>query len=289
MRRLIGKARMGKKASRKGTGLRRRRAMPRWMRPAVRVVMIAVMLAAAVGAPVWLWHSPRMAAAMDEGYRALLVITADFGLTIQEVTLEGRIHTPRRRVVAALRLKRGDPLFGFDPRAIRDRLVRLAWVRAASVERRLPGTVQIRIIERIPLALWQRKGKLTLVDDRGEVITGRGIRRFRDLLIVVGDDAPRHAATLIAMLGREPELARRVNAAVRVGKRRWNLELKGGIKVRLPEIDAPGAWRRLAWLEKKHRLLDREVTSVDLRQPDRLILVTPSGVRPLRTTAGRDT
>jgi cell division protein FtsQ len=149
--------------------------------------------------------------------------------------------------------------------------------------------VQIRIVERIPLALWQRKGKLTLVDDRGEVITGRGIRRFRDLLIVVGDDAPRHAATLIAMLGREPELAGRVNAAVRVGKRRWNLELKGGIKVRLPEIDALGAWRRLAWLEKKHRLLDREVKSVDLRQPDRLILVTPSGVRPLRTTAGRDT
>ncbi len=268
---------------------RRRRAARRWLRPIGRAFLIAAAFAVAFGGPAWLWRSGWVATAMVDGYRAVLAYSTDIGLTVREVTLEGRIHTPRQQVVKAVGLKRGDALLGFDPGAIRSRLVALPWVREAAVQRQLPGTVRIRIVERLPLALWQRKGKLTLVDDRGEIITRRGLRRFRDLLIIVGDDAPEHAAELIAMLGDEPELARRVDAAVRVGKRRWNLELKGGIKVRLPENNAPAAWRKLARLERKHRLLARDVRAVDLRQPDRLILVTPSGVRPVRTMADRNT
>lgn len=274
---------------RTGVAVRRRRARPRWLRPAARTAMIAAAVVVAVGGPAWLWYSGRVATAMVDGARALLAWSADIGLTVQDVTLEGRTHTLRRHVAAAVGLRRGDPLFGFDPGAIRSRLVALPWVREATVQRQLPGTVRIRIAERVPLALWQRDGKLMLVDDRGVVITRQRLQRFRDLLIIVGDDAPEHAADLIAMLGNEPALARRVGAAVRVGKRRWNLELKSGIKVRLPEAGAAAAWRKLARLERTHRLLDRKVKAVDLRQPDRLYLVTPSGIRPLPATVERNT
>ncbi len=274
---------------RTGVAVRRRRARPRWLRPAARTAMIAAAVALALGGPAWLWYSGRVATAMVDGARLLLAWSADIGLTVQDITLEGRSHTLRRHVVAAVGLKRGDPLFGFDPGAIRSRLVALPWVREATVQRQLPGTVRVRIVERLPLALWQRNGRLMLVDDRGVIITRQRLQRFRDLLIIVGDDAPEHAADLIAMLGGEPALARRVGAAVRVGKRRWNLELKGGIKVRLPETGAPAAWHKLARLNRKHRLLDRKVKAVDLRQPDRLYLVTPSGIRPLPATVERNT
>lgn len=287
MRWMNRKPAMQRDRLRAGVAMRRRRS--RWLRPAGRAAMIGAAAAVAIGGPAWLWQSGRVATAMVEGAGALLAWSADIGLTVQDVTLEGRTHTLRRQVAAAVGLSRGDPLFGFDPDAIRSRLVALPWVRAASVQRQLPGTVRIRIVERVPLALWQRDGKLMLVDDRGVVITRQRLRRFRDLLIIVGDDAPRHAADLIAMLSGEPALARRVGAAVRVGQRRWNLELKGGIKVRLPETGAAAAWRKLARLNRTHRLLDRKVKAVDLRQPDRIYLTTPSGIRPLTVTAERNT
>lgn len=272
-----------------GVAVRRRRARPRWLRPAARAALIAAAVAVSVGGPAWLWRSGWVATAMADGARLLLAWSADIGLTVQDITLEGRSHTLRRHVVAAVGLKRGDPLFGFDPGAIRSRLVALPWVREATVQRQLPGTVRVRIVERLPLALWQRNGRLMLVDDRGVVITRKRLQRFRDLLIIVGDDAPEHAAELIAMLGDEPALARRVGAAVRVGKRRWNLELKSGIKVRLPEAGAAAAWRKLARLDRRHRLLDRKVKAVDLRQPDRIYLVTPTGIRPVKVTVERNT
>ena len=135
----------------------------------------------------------------------------------------------------------------------------------------LPDTVLLNIEERIPLALWQHKGVFALIDTDGEVILRTGLERYSDLLVVVGADAPDHAAELLKTLATEPQLMSLVRAAIRVGGRRWNLRLKGDIDVRLPEEDTGSAWARLAEYEKTHQVLERDVQILDLRLPDRLI------------------
>ena len=258
---------------RRMTPNRGRPVAPRkWWRAGLGTLLSAAVVATVIGGTIWLWGSGRIDAAMAELKRAAVARSVAAGFVVKDVLLEGRINTSRRRMIAAVRLRRGDPMFGFDPGALRARVMALPWVRDATVERRLPGTVRIRIDERRPAALWQRRGRLSLVDDDGRVITTRGLGRFRSLLIVVGKDAPKHVATLVALLRSEPTLGRRVNAAVRVGGRRWNLKLAGGIAVWLPEQDPLGAWRRLARLNSRHRLLDRDVKIIDLRLPDRMVV-----------------
>jgi len=90
--------------------------------------------------------------------------------------------------------------------------------------------------------------------------------------VMVGEDAPSHAASLLDMLATEPELAARVSAAIRVGDRRWNLRIDNAIDVLLP-ADAPvAAWAQLARLERSSAILKRDVQTVDVRLPDRLVL-----------------
>ena len=259
------------------------RGQPRWLRPA----LLGAAVAALVGGAVWLWPPGGVSTAATEARRAVIAYSARVGLVVSDVLLEGRRHTSRAALRKAVGLKRGDAMFGFDPQAMRDRLAALPWVREATVQRRLPGTVHVRIVERRPTALWQRGGRLALVDDEGVIITETNLGRYRSYLIVVGEDAPAHAASLIGLLAAEPGLARRVNAAVRVGKRRWNLELNGGIRVRLPEVDPHAAWLRLARLQRQYKLLARDVHTIDLRQPDRLIVETKSGRSPaVKATGG---
>ena len=124
-----------------------------------------------------------------------------------------------------------------------------------------------------------------LIDTDGEVIMRKGLDRFSDLLVVIGSDAPKHAAKLIEVLATEPQLMDRVEAAIRVGGRRWNLRLKGDIDVRLPEENAANAWTRLAEYEKTHRVLERDVQVLDLRLPDRLIVRKVP--KPLRKKNGK--
>ena len=199
------------------------------------------------------------------------------GLSVQRVLVEGRERTGRSELIDALEVAIGDPILGIELAPARARLTALSWVRKASLERRLPDTLVLRIVERRPLAIWQHEGAVVVVDVSGEVIDGAEPRDFPDLLLVVGRGAAREAPALLAVMDETPRLRERTEAAVRIADRRWNLRLADGIDVQLPEHDLAGAWRILALLERTEQLLAQDIAAVDLRVPDRLILrLTPA-------------
>ena len=95
---------------------------------------------------------------------------------------------------------------------------------------------------------------------------------------MVGWDAPKYASQLLDTLAVAPELAKRVKAAVRVGGRRWDIQMDNKVEVRLPESNSMAAWVQLAEMQRRHRFLEKDVMSVDLRLPDRIILRRVLGV-----------
>lgn len=205
----------------------------------------------------------------------LLALSADAGLAIADIEIEGRHRTSPDSVLAALGAQRGTPILAVSPAEAKAGLEAMPWVRSASVERLLPDTLHVRIVERRPLAVWQRNGKFNLVDQEGKVLPTDRLGEFFGLLVLVGEDAPKEGAALLDMLASEPELAPRVAAAVRVGGRRWNLHMDNGIDVELPENDPAAAWHELARLERADGILQRDLRRVDLRLPDRLVVQTP--------------
>jgi cell division protein FtsQ len=232
---------------------------------------IAAILALGGGA-LGAWHVARS----GEVGRALLAGTARLGLAVGNIEVIGRHMTSSEAILRTVGARRGTPILGVSPEAAKTRLEGLPWVRSASVERRLPDTLRIRLVEREPFALWQRDGKLALIDRDGTVITDEKLGRFPGLVVLVGDEAPRRAAELMEMLAGQPELARRVAAAVLVGGRRWNIRLDNGIDIELPESGSAAAWAQLARLERRDSLLARDIQVVDMRLPDRLVVrVTP--------------
>ena len=253
----------------------RRRVAPRWLRPTLRYGGAVLALVLIAGTGNWLWTSGRVATALARTHAVLIEASVAGGLIVGEVYVSGRHWTPRDEVLDALAVERGTPLLNFDPEAARQRIEAIGWIRAATVERHLPDTVFVRLDERTPLALWQRDGRLVVVDRDGVVIDGAEAERFAKLLVIVGEDAPVNVVSLIGIMSSEPTLVKRVEAAVRVGGRRWNLHLDNGIDVQLPEEGIANAWRRLADYERQHRLLARDIAGVDLRLPDRLVVRRP--------------
>ena len=294
MRWMIGKPVDSTKGNRRKSSRRvkRRPSPPRWVRPTLVALVIIGGLGTTIAGPVWLWRSGWVTETTNALWRSAIRHSVDMGFSVEDVRLEGRRYANKERLIKALGLRRGDPILTFDIAAARQRLLALPWIREASIRRRLPDMIQISIQERQPMALWQRKGRLALVDTYGEVVTKNNLGRFRDLIIIVGKDAPRHASTLFAMLDSEPVLARQVTAAVWVGARRWNVQLKPGIRVELPETDPHLAWQRLARMDQEHKLLSRDVKTIDLRLPDKLIVEPgPLGrqLKGIQVTKGRNT
>jgi cell division protein FtsQ len=198
--------------------------------------------------------------------------TAVAGLRVTDVVVEGRANTPEPLLRAALGVSRGDAILGFSVEDARARIETLTWVEHATVERRLPGTIVVKLDERRPFAVWQNQGKFALIDRDGQLVTDQDVSQFRHLPLVVGAGAPGAATLLLDALTARPGLQSRVIAAVRVGERRWNLLLNTGAQVLLPEGHEAVALDRLQQLEQDHALLDRPMQVVDLRLPDRLVV-----------------
>ena len=240
-----------------------------WRRTGIGAAASVAVLGAA-----GLWYGGWVERGVVAAGHAVLAATAEAGFKVDDVLVEGRARTKRSAILKALGVARDTPILAFDPHAAKRRLEALPWVRVATVERRLPEAILVRLVERQPRALWQHQGRLAVIDRGGDVIPGAKPEAFADLPLVVGEGAPGHAADLLAMLDSEPELKTRVSAAVRVRDRRWNLRLDGGIDVRLPERDPAAAWAELARIQREHDVLGRDVVIIDLRMPDRLIVRT---------------
>jgi cell division protein FtsQ len=254
-----------------------RRNPRRWSRTTRRASLALGLVLLLIGAPVYAWRAGHIDWGLAQLQDTATSVSADAGYTIQDVVSLGRNETPAEAVLAALGVRRGQPMMEFDPKTAKQRLEALGWVRTATVQRQLPDTVRVHLVERQAMARWQHDGGTVLVDRDGVVIGTEGLERYAALPLIVGPDAPGAAPALFALLITEPALFARITAAVRVGARRWDLHFDNGIAAQLPEDGLTDAWRRLASLAREHALFERAVAVIDLRLADRLTLRLDDG------------
>ena len=201
-------------AARRTRQFLRRPPRPRWFRPAVYVG--GALLGLAIGSGLGLWATE--AGLVGQSGQALmdhvLAWSVQAGLAVRDVYVDGRVRTSQQALREQLGITVGQPVLAVDTNAVRRRLERLTWIDQASVVRLLPDSIYVRLIERQPLALWQREGRFSLVDRTGAVIEGVAPgAEYRDLRVLVGEGAPRRAADLFALFVDR-------TGAVRAGRRR---------------------------------------------------------------------
>ena len=192
------------------------------------------------------------------------------GLHIVAVALSGQKQLSREDILAGAGVTDRSSLLFFDVGAARERLKNNPWISDASVQTLYPDRLQIGITEREAFALWQQNGRVFVISGDGTSLEPYTGQRFTNLPFVVGEGAETRAKEFLALLDRHPEIKREVRASVLVAQRRWNLHLRNGIDVRLPETDIERALDQFAALNRDDKLTSRDITAIDLRLPDRV-------------------
>ena len=197
---------------------------------------------------------------------------AEAGLKLHQIQVRGRSHISRDTLLSKLDLQLDTPIFTISLQDLHNRISQIGWVKNVIVERRLPGTIHIVLEERVPVALLQNETDHQLIDATGVVIDGADPRDFTHLKVVTGNNAAANAAPILAALKTEPELFSEVWAINFQSERRWDVYLKNGMKIRLPEIDPILAWSRLAVIDREKDITKRDLAVIDLRIPKQLIV-----------------
>lgn len=214
----------------------------------------------------------------EGGIPDFLARTLGFG--IKAVTISGARELSDQKILDVVGIGRTNSLPFLDVAKLRERLVSLPLVKDASVSKLYPDRVMIEIEERQPFALWQKDGVVKIIAADGTPIPALDEARFVMLPLVVGDGANARAADYLALLDAAGDLRPRIKAGILVAGRRWTLKMTNGIEVLLPETEAVAAVAELVRLQRDFGVLDKDIVSLDLRFPGRLIARLPEEAAP---------
>jgi cell division protein FtsQ len=163
--------------------------------------------------------------------------------------------------------------FRLDPETLRLAFEALDAVAVADLRVRADGVLEARITERVPAAVWQTADGLALVDAEGHRIARLLARAARpDLPLIAGTGADRAVPEALALSAAAAPLGEILIGLVRVGERRWDVVLEGERLILLPETGAIAALERVLAQDAAEDLLDRDISHVDMRLPDRSTL-----------------
>jgi cell division protein FtsQ len=209
---------------------------------------------------------------MTEASRAGDWVARSVGLGVTVVTVSGTTHMSEPRILAIAGIDASRSLPFFDVAEAKARLEADPLIKQASVRKLYPNQVVIDIVERTPYAVWQKDGDVSAIAADGapidEVVDGR----YADLPFVVGEGANARVREYVQLLDAMEELKPRVEAGVLVGQRRWNLRLKSGVDIKLPEDNPLAAVTELLRLQRQSRILDKDMLALDFRVPGRVFV-----------------
>ena len=217
--------------------------------------------------------------------------TAQAGFEVRHVEIAGTREMDRMPIFVAALTGPSNAMINADLGEIRIRLLALPWVADASVGRRLPDTLSIQIIERRPVALWQHQRRFALIDITGRLLTTKGLDRYAALPVVIGPGANVRVRELLALTAAAPTLSDKVDAAVLVGGRRWDVKFKSGETLALPDTPAAAtaAFKRFASLEaglsEDRKLLGGRFERFDMRLPGQMTVAGPAVQQALEAAA----
>jgi hypothetical protein len=211
---------------------------------------------------------------------------SDARFAIRQVQIAGAQHTARADLNALTQRYTGMNLFHLDIARLRREVASLPWVSRVEIEKKLPDTLRILIVERTPVALAETGQGVAYVDDRGaafaELTPAVGDPDLPLITGARGDDLPRCVSVLRRLRAEDPELYARVSEVRALppnGFAFFDRQLRATVYANQQDLPK---WREFYAIAAAEHFAPGDVAYADLRFDGRVV------VKPLRAMPAAD-
>ncbi|MEL6234729.1 MAG: cell division protein FtsQ/DivIB [Pseudomonadota bacterium] len=246
-----------------------------WLRPRVRLAL-TVVLPLALGAALfsdWAMRAETQTMLRDTMADLRDAVRARPEFVLTALTVTGGSAPLRAQIEETVSVGFPVSSLALDLDAVRARVADLsavAWVRVRVTEE---GLLSVQVRERRPEAILRHGDALFLIGGEGHRVARLASRAARpDLPLLAGTGATHAVPEALALMAQAAPVGPRIRGLVRVGARRWDLVLDRDQRIMLPARDPDAALRMALALHASEGLLDRDITHIDLRDPDRPVL-----------------
>ncbi|MCP4923091.1 MAG: FtsQ-type POTRA domain-containing protein [bacterium] len=243
------------------------------------LLRIGFLLSLSLGA-VWAMTSGTALRWWQQGLTYSVQTSARWGLTLQDVTLEGVGRTDATHVRNALKPLVGQPILDLNLEDIQKDLLKRPWVAGAQVRRVLPQGLVITLEERRPKALWSAQEKLSLLDEEGQVVLIQDLKPFAGFPVLVGSGANEKGIEFLTLVEKYPDISKDMKSSTWISGRRWDLHLGSkDLKVQLAEESVEKSLEHLQDLLEDDRIQWERIDVLDLRLEGRAFFLLKKGAK----------
>ncbi|WP_025367584.1 cell division protein FtsQ/DivIB [Thioalkalivibrio paradoxus] len=201
------------------------------------------------------------------GVAAMAQVDLDRLRQLERVELQGEPRQVDRAQIEAVVAAHPRGFLALDLDALRGDLVALPWVESVQLRKRWPDTLEVQVIEPLPVARW---GGDRLVDRHGEIFGPVDLDEWQFLPALEGE-AGRQVSLMhryLAAAARLADAELEVSGVRESARRAWIIQLEGGGEVLMGRDDDLARLDQLVALMPILRERNPEpLARVDLRYP----------------------
>jgi len=161
---------------------------------------------------------------------------------------------------------RNKSIFSVSLNKIKDKLSECDCVQDVRISRSMPDKLKVEVINQEPAAILQKDKRFYFITKTNNIMKIRNSENIDSLIIFTGKNSEEHALYLLGVLSVDANIFSQIDSVMRVGERRWDVRMKNGTEIKLPEKDPEIAWTRFLKLsQESDELRDNKAKIVDLR------------------------
>ena len=195
-----------------------------------------------------------------------LINFSDSFFKLEKLKLDGRKRSSKEKIMSSLSIKMNTPILNINIQELKQNILQVPWIKNAKVSRKFPNEIHIYIEEYKPSAIWQFRKEIIILDRDGYHIERiQNKDSHNNLLLVYGDEADLNLSEFIDALENFPSIRKRIGHVTFIGKRRWDLHFKEGVKIQLPMGNTYDVLLELDQHLKDYNLIEKGHKKIDLR------------------------
>ena len=194
------------------------------------------------------------------------------GFKIKNVLISGTHNLSQDYLINIINTQNHINILNVNLHTIYNKIIQNSWVEETYVERILPDTIKIKVLEKKPIAIWQNQKGNKLITVNGDVISHANVNKFKNSFpIIKGEKSKENISTILKILDTNKNFAKNIWSLTFINQRRWDLHFNQGLIVRLPSQDVIKAWQKIIKLQTNYNILNLRLTEIDLRNPKQIL------------------
>ncbi|MGV3278523.1 cell division protein FtsQ/DivIB [Rickettsiales bacterium LUAb2] len=195
-------------------------------------------------------------------------------LPVKELKIEGASTRVKQQINNSFANLIGANMVDIRINNIKSQIISMPWVANVSVRKSYPNTIDIKIIEKKPLLIWENDdGEFFVINSENKIVRKSNVSDYKNLILIKqGKVALDRSDDLRFIIYKNYDLLSKISKLEFVGYR-WNIYLSNGILIELPESNVDKAIDKIISANNKYQILSRDIDYIDARIPNKLFIM----------------